>query len=782
MRVFCLLPFFFAALFAPLAAHAELPGSPAAGLARIEFAEAISVAGLNKLLGHDANRFYVARADGSVKVVSVGRDKTATFILAAKAAKGEALLRRPEAAVGTADTIYVVDSELNHVAMYTADGKYQASFGRKGSDEGELRAPHGIAFHDGILYVADSGNGRIELFGDNGVFLETLGIDRVPANKAAKDKRLPYLLNKPTAITLDPAGRLIYVLDRDDSLFGGATAIKTYGPDGAFLGQLPQKGKFTAISAVADGLYAADEEGNAIRKYDRSGQLASAFVSRDNATGQFRSVDGLAADGGQVYAGDSARSAILDFRTNTPAASPLEPRQTAQPFVRWAGTVAASVSALAWNGRDTLYGIAKDGGAIIRIRNGVVEGLLKPKNKEISPVALDCDSSGALWVLDQTRLQVVRLDTSGSTLSAFGRAGSANGEFHNPTGIAVSGNGVIFVADAGNHRVQSFGDDGAFRGAIENCGSGKLKKPGAIALDPQGNLYVLDTDRASVCVYSATGVTLAEFGQDKADVNLNDPHTLMATRDEVFVGEPNRIKVYSHEGKYLRSFGAGGQKNGELAGVAAMTAKDATTVFIAEGSNGRIQSFTTIYKPAPPAQLTAEGKAHAIELRWTPSPLPYVAQYRVYRSRDATAGFVRISASKLNLFSDEGLPPDEPYFYRVAAESDAGYEGLPSAVVSGTPQKYIPPRPENVQTATSALHLKLSWNPLDSRFVSAYLVYRKDGDAYTKIGETVAPEFTLDGLTPGTEYTLYVTARSVDGIESERTVVHATTSAIQHKP
>ncbi len=102
--------------------------------------------------------------------------------------------------------------------------------------------------------------------------------------------------------------------------------------------------------------------------------------------------------------------------------------------------------------------------------------------------------------------------------------------------------------------------------------------------------------------------------------------------------------------------------------------------------------------------------------------------------------------------------------------------------MSGTPQKYIPPRPENVQTATSASHLKLSWNPLDSRYVSAYLIYRKDGDAYTKIGETVAPEFTLDGLAPGTEYTLYVTARSVDGIESEKTVVHATTSASQHKP
>lgn len=780
MRGIWWVSFFFAAALA----HADQGESPASGLARIEFTQAISVEGIKKLLGYDGNRFYLARADGSVKVFSAGRDRTETVILSARSGKGDAILKRPEAAVATSDTIYVVDSELNRVAMYTLDGKFKSAFGRKGSNEGELRSPRGIAVHDGILYVADSGNARIELFGDNGVFLETLGIDRIPANKAAKDKKLPYLLNKPVMITLDPAGRMIYVLDRDDTLFGGdAAAIKTYAPDGTFLRQFPQKGRFAAISAVADGLYAVDQDGNAIQKFDSNGKLESAFVAKDNGQGQFRSMDGLATGSGEVFLGDSARSVILDFRTNAPAPAVHEPLQTAKTFVRWSATIPATVSKLAWNRKDTLYGIARDRGAIIRIRNGVVEVGPKPRNKDLIPAAL-APGAGGLWVLDSNKAQVVRLDPSGNTLFAFGTPGSENGQFRDATDIAVSSTGVIYVADAGNHRVQSFGDDGTFRGSIEHGASGKLKKPEVIAVDPQNHLYILDTERTTVTAYSAKGEPLADFGQNNLDAsnNLKEPHSLMATRDEVFVGESDRIRVYSHDGRYLRSFGAAGAGNGELKGVVAIAEKDATSIFVAERGNERIQTFTTIYRPAPPEQLTVQGKPHAIELHWAPSPLPYVAQYQIYRSKNPTSGFVRISASKINLFSDEGLPPDEPYYYRIAAETDAGYEGLPSPAVSGMAQKYSPPRPENIQAMATSVQLKMSWNPLDLRYVSAYLIYRKDGEVYTKVGETVAPEFTMDGLAPGTEYTWYVTARSVDGIESEKAIVQATTAANHRKP
>ena len=44
----------------------------------------------------------------------------------------------------------------------------------------------------------------------------------------------------------------------------------------------------------------------------------------------------------------------------------------------------------------------------------------------------------------------------------FGAKGSKDGQFNQPTGIAVNQHGNIFVVDHGNHRVQKYSQSGAF--------------------------------------------------------------------------------------------------------------------------------------------------------------------------------------------------------------------------------------------------------------------------------------------------------------------------------
>jgi tetratricopeptide (TPR) repeat protein/sugar lactone lactonase YvrE len=777
--------FVFLSLSTLARAESPAPAAPLAQLSKVEFVQEIPMAGSKKLLGQSGDRFFLDKGDGSVKVISIGK-KESSFVLPAKIHKNEVILKQPEAAVEADDTIYVVDSELNRVVMFTADGKYKGSFGNKGSNPGELRSPRGITFHDGILYVADSGNERIELFGDNGVFLNILEIDSAPGNKAAKEKKLPYQLNKPVSVSIDPGGRVIYVLDVDSSLFSDTYSIKLYGPDGTFLKQLQNGAKPVAISAVSDGLYVADADSFSIQRYDTNGKLVSSFGSKGNGRAQFKSMNGLTADNGQVYLGDGARGAILDFRPDTSALPAAQaPRQSARAFVRWIDAVPDNVNKLAWNdAKGILYGINRETGAIVRIRNGKNDGEVKIKSKDLFPEAVTADKNGELWVLDRKKMQVVKLDDSGNPVVTFGAAGSGNGQFDDPSDIAISSSGIIFVADSGNHRIQAFSDDGVFLSDITRTVSGKLDHPSAIALDAQDNLYVLDKYRSTVSVYSAKGEALAEFGKDKTNEanNLKDPRDLMATGNEVFVAEPDRIRVYSHDGKYLRSFGAHGKDDGEFADIAAIATQNATTFFVAERGNKRIQAFTTLYKPEPPGQVAAQGAAHAAELHWAPSPQPYVAQYQIYRSKTENGEFVRIGTSKANEFSDDGLPPDETYYYRVSAESGDGYEGIASPVVSAASQKYNPPLPGEFQVTPTAVQLKIDWKPLDSRYISAYLVYRKDGDTYTKIGETVAPEFVEGSLTPGTNYTFYVSARSVDGIESGKSAVAGTTSVDTSTP
>jgi len=59
------------------------------------------------------------------------------------------------------------------IVKYTKDGKFIKSWGRPGSAPGEFNAPHGIAFDSkGRLFVADRGNNRLQIFDQDGKFLE----------------------------------------------------------------------------------------------------------------------------------------------------------------------------------------------------------------------------------------------------------------------------------------------------------------------------------------------------------------------------------------------------------------------------------------------------------------------------------------------------------------------------------------------------------------------------------------------------------------------------------
>ena len=59
------------------------------------------------------------------------------------------------------------------ISRFTGDGKFIKSFGKLGTAPGEFRTPHGLAFDSrGRLFVADRGNVRLQIFDQNGVFLE----------------------------------------------------------------------------------------------------------------------------------------------------------------------------------------------------------------------------------------------------------------------------------------------------------------------------------------------------------------------------------------------------------------------------------------------------------------------------------------------------------------------------------------------------------------------------------------------------------------------------------
>ena len=52
----------------------------------------------------------------------------------------------------------------DRIIVYSTEGKYLREFGRNGGGVGEFRYPYGICLYDGLLYIAEYGNHRIQRF------------------------------------------------------------------------------------------------------------------------------------------------------------------------------------------------------------------------------------------------------------------------------------------------------------------------------------------------------------------------------------------------------------------------------------------------------------------------------------------------------------------------------------------------------------------------------------------------------------------------------------------
>ena len=89
---------------------------------------------------------------------------------------------------------------------------------------------------------------------------------------------------------------------------------------------------------------------------------------------------------------------------------------------------------------------------------------------------------------------------------------NADVQFDDPQGLAVDGNGNLYVADMGNHRVQKFGPSGQFllKWGAQGSGDGQFDFPSGIAVDGDGNVYVADSRNCRVQKFSPSGEFLAK--------------------------------------------------------------------------------------------------------------------------------------------------------------------------------------------------------------------------------------------------------------------------------
>ena len=72
------------------------------------------------------------------------------------------------------------------------------------------------------------------------------------------------------------------------------------------------------------------------------------------------------------------------------------------------------------------------------------------------PSLMAVNKSGHLMVCDECNHRVQVFEVNGKFIGKFGTKGSNLGEFQNPVSLAVLGNGRIAVSEFNNHRIQLF--------------------------------------------------------------------------------------------------------------------------------------------------------------------------------------------------------------------------------------------------------------------------------------------------------------------------------------
>ena len=103
---------------------------------------------------------------------------------------------------------------------------------------------------------------------------------------------------------------------------------------------------------------------------------------------------------------------------------------------------------------------------------------------------------------------------SGKHLLDMGTRGSGPGQLNLPRDVTIGLDGLLYVVDGGNFRVQVFSQDGTFLRTFGGIGrqGGQFSRPKEAAIDPQGNVYVVDTAFGNFQIFSTEGQLLLSVG------------------------------------------------------------------------------------------------------------------------------------------------------------------------------------------------------------------------------------------------------------------------------
>jgi DNA-binding beta-propeller fold protein YncE len=302
-----------------------------------------------------------------------------------------------------------VDIDPYANAIRTVDA--EAIWSQAGAEPGLLQRPRAIAVApDGSVYVADTGNHRIQHFSPEGDLLNFWGSFSGPDAAQAP----AGTFNEPWGVAVDSKG-LVYVADTWNF------RIQKFSADGKFLaawGSYTNEGtgyQFYGPRGIAidsqDRVFVADTGNKRITVFDSEGNFLMEIGQPGFDYGQFDEPVGLGiGPDGRLYVADT------------------------------------------WNRRIQVFQEME--GEFVYLTEWVIDGW-EGQSTDIKPY-LAVSADGRVWVTDPGNARVLVFDADGNFLFTFGLLGNDAASFALPTGIATGSDGRIFVTDTDNNRIMLF--------------------------------------------------------------------------------------------------------------------------------------------------------------------------------------------------------------------------------------------------------------------------------------------------------------------------------------
>jgi uncharacterized protein (TIGR03437 family) len=431
-------------------------------------------------------------------------------------------------AVDGAGNLYIADSANNRIRKVAAatgivttvagNGAFGYSGDGGSATSAQLRSPQGVAMDSaGNLYITDSGNNRIRKVAAATGAITTVAGTGSQGDSGDGGPAASAQFNYPWGVAVDGSGN-VYIADYNSRRIrkvAAATGIITtvagngtpgYSGDGGPATSAQLLGPYGVAVDGSGNLYIADSGNYVIRKV----VAASGVITT------------VAGNGSQGYSGDGgpATSAQLNGLSAVAVDSSgnLYIADSGNSRIRKVAAASGAITTLAGNGTN----YSGDGGPATTAQINSAAG-----------VALD--GSGNLYIADQGNQRIRKVTAATgiiATVAGNGTSGysgdggpAASAQLNSPSGVAVDGNGNLYIADQNNQRIRKVSaatgviatvagnGTAGFSGDGSAATSAELNWPEGVAVDGLGNLYIADTYNQRIRkVAAATGIVTTVAG------------------------------------------------------------------------------------------------------------------------------------------------------------------------------------------------------------------------------------------------------------------------------